>query len=341
MRLFELSVCAGLLCVANCFARAQEPAAARAAPRLDADVFIELKTKAIPAWESIQRSLDSIDVYYYRTYSEHLEDKLVAPTRRPRYRLAWHREKGLALLRAEYAEHPGTMYHGVGNRDYSFEVLARDQQVRGELRSARLAKTDSNAPDGGFRSLRFAERMDDACAACLFIALPLRTLVDSPEFEPVEAVEEREQGARRIRFSARYLGEEGDSRRKGGIYTITVDPAQRYRLIRGAISFPDRADNYTFDLTYHDAPGVFVPKVHHAVMTQPDEKLVTEWLNEFDVPQKFDIPDEEFRLEYYGFDESVLQPLSPRRWLRWLLMACGVASLALGYWMLARRKAKG
>jgi hypothetical protein len=120
---------------------------------------------------------------------------------------------------------------------------------------------------------------------------------------------------------------------------MTVDPSRRYRLVNGRISFPDRADEHTLAVTYHDAQDVFVPETNRFVLSKPSENYVAEQVSTFDLPQEFNIPEDEFHLEYYGFDESVLVPLSPNRWLRWLLMGGGAASLVVGYWLLTRRRA--
>lgn len=305
--------------------------------RLDRDVLAELKVQAVSGWELLAQKLDSVDVKYRQLQSERQDGEPIGtPRGGARYRIAWDRGRRLALRRSEYDEYPDAVYHDVRNSNYVFEVWDTSKQNRGELRRATF---QSEQVKGEFwQTDSIGNRINCARAACMFISLPLAALVESDEFEPIEAIEEQSAGRRRIRFSTRYLGEQGDSRRKDGIYTIVVDPANHYRLLEGGISFPRRQDLETIEVTYRADPKVIVPKMVRYARELPTEGYTLEDITEFDLPQEFNLPQEEFYLDYYGFDESVLEPLSPRRWLRWLLIACGAASLLLAYWVVSRRK---
>lgn len=303
--------------------------------KLDPDVFIELKTKAIPAWGEIEQTLHSVSVIARKTVSERIKGELIAPARTPTYNLAWDHAQGLALLQAEYDAHSDRSYYSVANPDYSFEVWADEKLGQDQLQGARKAPWDSANPRGTLPR-GFVEHEFTAHTAARFLSLPLRLLIDSPEFESIEAVGIRENGKRLIRYSARYLGDEGESRQKGGTYTIVIDPVMNYRLLRGQVSGPDNPTEQTIEVQYHDSANVFVPKFVDVVRRNQQEQYTAEWRTEFELPRQFDLPEKQFYLPFYGFDESMLEPISPNRWLRWLLVAVGSMSLIIAYWLLAR-----
>jgi hypothetical protein len=328
-----------LLCATT--VAAQEPPMPQPALRLDPELIAELQAKAVPAWEAIEQTFASVSVALVHTCKESLGGQLVAPEFRRKYRLAWDRNRGVARSRAETGP-PGEFYDSVANSRYSFEVWKQGEQARGELRSARLFKSAVNeALSGSDQPKGFRENWENACEANRFGPIALRLLLGSAEFTPIEAVEEQAETGRQIRVSAQYVGEtKPDFRRKGGIYTVVLEPVHQYRLLRGKITFADRDDSISTTLIYHDVPHVFVPKLNHCIQRLDQGNAVTEWHYEFELPGQCDVPDAEFMLPFYGFDESVLLPLSPNRSWRWWLMGLGAAVLLVGVWLLARRRAQ-
>lgn len=303
---------------------------------VDPQIVEELHQRAVPEWQRIELEFRSVDVTFQEVYESGLVDKLTtdAPVT---FRLAYDADRKLTLLRSQSGESPGQMNHDIANSRYEFEVFTPVMTERGKLMKVHAGenRNDEDRLDGlpTFRGKRF-----DLLAACRLFGLPLANLLNPNEFETIEANESTDQGQRRIRHSVKYLGEEGPSRREGGIYVLIYDAINRYRLLECHITSPGESSESSESLviSYHDLPDVIVPReiVYNLVV---GKEAIRE-TQTFDMAKPCRIADAEFYLPHYGISESVLETLHPNPWPRWLLIGFGIVTIAIGAWLVRGRR---
>jgi len=314
------------LCLISEFSRADERV-------IDPAVLDRLRTQAVKDWQAEEREYRSLDVSYKSSYRAGPKNDIKTfPTKT--YRLAYDADRQVTLWRMQNpAFSSDNMTHSVANSRYDFRVSTPVMTEQGTLDHLNLVVSNQSGPEREGGVPTWNSHRCHLMAACRISCMPLQDLLNSQEFEPIQAVEFVDNGSPRIRFSARYLGEQGFVRRKGGTYTVILDPSHRHRLLSWVIEVP-HSRYETFDISYHVSNDVHTPReiVYKADLVGE----ITESTWTFDLPKPCTIPDAEFYLPHYGFSEQMLETLNPNPWPRWLLIAGGVVTIAIGARLLLR-----
>ena len=300
---------------------------------IDPVILDELQTMAVLDWQAAEREFSTVDVTYTRASKEGIPNQLKASPDQT-FRFACDLNRQLKLLRTQKTGVSG-MNHDVANVRYDFEISSPDVSTRGTMSRLRLLlpSPDKGNPDGEVSNINFA--LCRLQAECRMNRMPLVKLLDSMEFEPVEAVAVNESGMRLIRFAGRFKGVEDRFRKKGRLYTVTVDPSHHYRSVEWTIDIPDQGVDL-FEIAYHDSDSIRIPRKIIYISDSGRYRSEQEWT--YGVPQPWSIPDAEFYLPHYGFSEAVLETLHPNPWPRWLLIGFGIVTIAIGAWLVRGRR---
>ena len=213
---------------------------------VDPVVLTQLRTTAEEDWLAIEREQLSFDVaFIYKT--KYLQrDGTVRSPEDIHYRLAYDAHRKVALLRMQSKTLGQGIQHTVANSRYDFRVLSKVITERGMLNHVHVTDPRENDPDFDAGLPTWDGRRCSLMAACRLGCTPLRDIVNSALFEPLETVRWSEMGQDRLRFSAKYLGEQGPGKRRGGVYTIVFDPSQHHRVVSWQIEvLPSRHEKVT------------------------------------------------------------------------------------------------
>ncbi len=302
---------------------------------VDPVVLTQLRTTAEEDWQAIEREQRSFDVsFIYKTKYVQRDGTIQSPED-IHYQLAYDADRKVALLRMQSKTLGQGIQHTIANSRYDFRILAKVMTERGTLNHVHVADPLEIDPDFDEGLPTWDGRRCSLVAACRLGCTPLRDIVNSALFEPIEAVRWSEMGQERLRFSAKYLGEQGSVGRKGGIYTLVFDPSHNHRIMSWAIDvLPSRHEKVS--VSYFSDNSISAPHETVYIVDSAGEMSEQTWT--FDRPKPCTIPDAEFYLPHYGFSEAVLETLHPNPWPRWLLIGFGIVTIAIGAWLFRGRR---